>query len=101
VAIYTKRNALVGYFVLRGLGRYWKRAQHRRRVRALKISALVAMVLASVGAIAVVARRAMRRQRAQPDVAQGEVAPPGPAEDEEAAAPSGNSSVSPEPAPAA
>lgn len=99
MAIYTKRNALVGYFVLRGLGRYWKRAQHRRRVRALKISALVAVVLASVGAIAVVARRATRRQRAQTDVAQGEVAP-GSAEDEEAA-PSGNSSVSPEPAPAA
>jgi hypothetical protein len=99
MGIFTKRNALVGYFVLHGFGKYWKRAQHRRRMRALKIGALVGAGVLSLGLLAALAVLARKHQGGAAEPHQGDdVADDG----TEAPAPApGNGRVSQEPAPAA
>ncbi len=67
--IFTKRNALVGFIVLRVLGR--SRA-NRRYLRALKISAFVALALVSMGILAALLAVALRRQRENGQIVAGE-----------------------------
>lgn len=75
MGIYTKRNALVGFAVLRLLGRYRNRAQHRRRMRALKIGLVVALAIVSAGVLAAVVLAGRRsRLEADADAVQAGVA---------------------------
>jgi hypothetical protein len=64
VSIFTKRNALIGYVVLKKF--QWKR-RHRGARKTFKIVAFVALALVSAGILAGLLAVALRRQRADVD----------------------------------
>jgi hypothetical protein len=58
VAIFTKRNALVGYITLKRLKR-----RRQQKSRALKLVAFVMLAVISAGILAAVAAAVIRRQK--------------------------------------
>ena len=59
MSIFTKRNALVGFFVLKAL----QHGRSRRDLRAIKLVSFVVLGLVSAGVLAAIAAVVLRRQR--------------------------------------
>jgi hypothetical protein len=62
VAIFTKRNALVGYLTLKSYSRARRRLLRREKRSAWKLATLLVLGLVSVGIFAALAAIVLRRQ---------------------------------------
>ena len=65
--IYTRKNALVGYLVLRARKRAIERRVRRRRRSGLKVAAYVGLGLVSAGILAAVLAIALKRRSGEAD----------------------------------